>query len=683
MRYFYILCAFFLSLNAFSQTKHAILVGVGAYPKNDSIKGKWKDLSSMNDLKIIENMLLDQKFEASNIVVVKNEKATVENILKEFDKLIEKLQPGDIVFFHYSGHGQQISDIEPTKHKQYSKLKYIKADEDDGYDEALALYNAPVNYVSGYDFSEHLIDDQIEYFQNKIQEKIGKNGHLIMIFDSCHSGSITRGVDDAQIYRSESKKCLDPSVEVVKQTKISKEDNSNKGVLVEFKGCKDEQRNLEFKKGIQGADLNYGSLSYALYQTLAELKEKATYQQVFDIVYSKIFANSKGTQEAVLDTKFGDNAFFGTGNIIVPKYYGIEPLKDKKTFKVLAGMINGIQVGDSISIFSNAKPDVKLLSGVVSERTGSECTVNISKTITEINGDPSSSKYYTNFRAKRTYEIQPGQELYIALDIEKNKELEKKISELLKVFPTVHVIEKVKPGVDYIIKGDKTNKVQILIPQTNVPLRNMPLFDLSNKEKEDELKDMIQDVLTVDYFSSLTLSDERINLVVDLKEFDSLEIEKYISNLISENPSRKKVFSQCEAVKIFDVNLKNPSNQKVYVYLLHLSNSNIYEPVSSKHFPISIESGDSYEMEEIILALGKEEPKEGLENFVVLTSLSELKLDYLLKSSKSLQVKERGNDPLKNQMIDGVDGKNSKVNTNAGLSLQKFAFKIDHPISLK
>lgn len=681
MKFFHIFCVLVLSLNAFSQTKHAILVGVGAYPKNDSIKGKWKDLSSMNDLKIIENMLLDQKFEASNIVVVKNEKATVENILKEFDKLIEKLQPGDIVFFHYSGHGQQISDIDPTKHKQYSKLKYIKADEDDGYDEALALYNAPVNYFSGYDFSEHLIDDQIEHYQNKIQEKIGKNGHLIMIFDSCHSGSITRGVDDAQIYRSESKKCLDPSVEVVKQAKISKEDNSNKGVLVEFKGCKDDQRNLEFKKGIQGADLNYGSLSYALYQTLAELKEKATYQQVFDIVYAKIFANSKGTQEAVLDTKFGDNAFFGTGNIIVPKYYGIEPLKDKKTFKVLAGMINGIQVGDSISIYSNAKPDVKLLSGIVSERSGSECTVNFSKTITEINGDPSSPKYYTNFRAKRTYETQPGQELYIALDIEKNKELEKKITELLKVFPTVHVIEKVKPGVDYIIKGDKTNKVQILIPQTNVPLRNMPLLDLSNKEKEDELKDMIQDVLTVDYFSSLTLSDERINLVVDLKEFDSLTYEKIKKN-------KKEDFKIYSAVKFYNLTLKNESSQKIYVYLLHLSNSNIYSPLiedGNRNLQSLLLQPGEVKQHQPAFALANDEPKEGLENFVVLTSLSEIKLDYLLKSSKSLKIVERGsaNDPLKDQMKNGVDGKNSKVNTNAGLSLQKFAFKIDHPITLK
>jgi len=681
MKFFHIFCVLVLSLNAFSQTKHAILVGVGAYPKNDSIKGKWKDLSSMNDLKIIENMLLDQKFEASNIVVVKNEKATVENILKEFDKLIEKLQPGDIVFFHYSGHGQQISDIDPTKHKQYSKLMYIKADEDDGYDEALALYNAPVNYFSGYDFSEHLIDDQIEHYQNKIQEKIGKNGHLIMIFDSCHSGSITRGVDDAQIYRSESKKCLDPSVDLVKQSKNSKEDNSNKGLLVEFKGCKDDQRNLEFKKGIQGADLNYGSLSYALYQTLAELKEKATYQQVFDIVYSKIFANSKGTQEAVLDTKFGDNAFFGTGNIIVPKYYGIEPLKDKKTFKVLAGMINGIQVGDSISIYSNAKPDVKLLSGIVSERSGSECTVNFSKTITEINGDPSSPKYYTNFRAKRTYETQPGQELYIALDIEKNKELEKKITELLKVFPTVHVIEKVKPGVDYIIKGDKTNKVQILIPQTNVPLRNMPLLDLSNKEKEDELKDMIQDVLTVDYFSSLTLSDERINLVVDLKEFDSLTYEKIKKN-------KKEDFKIYSAVKFYNLTLKNESSQKIYVYLLHLSNSNIYSPLiedGNRNLQSLLLQPGEVKQHQPAFALANDEPKEGLENFVVLTSLSEIKLDYLLKSSKSLKIVERGsaNDPLKDQMKNGVDGKNSKVNTNAGLSLQKFAFKIDHPITLK
>jgi hypothetical protein len=166
-------------------------------------------------------------------------------------------------------------------------------------------------------------------------------------------------------------------------------------------------------------------------------------------------------------------------------------------------------------------------------------------------------------------------------------------------------------------------------------------------------------------------------------EYDSLESEKYISNLISESQANRKVFSQCAAVNIFDVKLKNLSNHKVYIYLLHLSNSNIYAPVSSKQFPISIEAGDSFEMKGKILALGKDEPIEGIENIVILTSLSELKMDFLLKSSKSLQVKERGNDPLKDQMKNGVDGKNSKVNTNAGLSLQKFVLKIDHLITLK
>jgi hypothetical protein len=128
--------------------------------------------------------LIGQAFKADNIRELLDENATVSNIMKEFDGLLANIKPGDIVYFHYSGHGQQIADLRKS---DYPKLKYIEKDEDDGYDEALALYNAPIEYFDGYDFSEHLIDDQLDYYVSTLESKLGKEGHVVVVLDEAYN----------------------------------------------------------------------------------------------------------------------------------------------------------------------------------------------------------------------------------------------------------------------------------------------------------------------------------------------------------------------------------------------------------------------------------------------------------------------------------------------------------------
>ena len=120
------------SINAWSQQKIALLVGIGRYEDTRS----WKNLSSPNDLKYLNDALLQQGFIAENIQTLKEEAATYKAILEALVDLADKSNKGDIVYFHFSGHGQQIEDD--------------NGDEADGYDEALVPYNArgkfdPVN----------------------------------------------------------------------------------------------------------------------------------------------------------------------------------------------------------------------------------------------------------------------------------------------------------------------------------------------------------------------------------------------------------------------------------------------------------------------------------------------------------------------------------------------------------
>src|SRR5262245_66172034 len=97
-----------------TRTKLAVLVGINDYKYPDRISSL---AGSLND---VEDMLqvLTTKFEfpRENILVLKNAQATHAGIIDAIrNHLIAKAKPGDIVVFHYSGHGSQMKDVSGKK----------------------------------------------------------------------------------------------------------------------------------------------------------------------------------------------------------------------------------------------------------------------------------------------------------------------------------------------------------------------------------------------------------------------------------------------------------------------------------------------------------------------------------------------------------------------------------------
>src|SRR5262245_30243391 len=94
--------------------KLAVLVGINDYKYPNQISSL---AGSLND---VEDMLqvLTTKFEfpRENILVLKNAQATHAGIIDAIrNQLIAKAKPGDIVVFHYSGHGSQMKDVSGKK----------------------------------------------------------------------------------------------------------------------------------------------------------------------------------------------------------------------------------------------------------------------------------------------------------------------------------------------------------------------------------------------------------------------------------------------------------------------------------------------------------------------------------------------------------------------------------------
>jgi hypothetical protein len=154
--------------------KRALIVAVGEYAPSSG----WEPISSENDVPLIRAALESHGF--GSIATLTGPVATREGILEAARReLLEPAGPGDVVVFHYSGHGHQITDND--------------GDEIDGYDEVLVPYDAPAEPPSDYDGSRHVRDDDLGNLVQELRRRVGPSGNVIVVLDACHSGSATRG----------------------------------------------------------------------------------------------------------------------------------------------------------------------------------------------------------------------------------------------------------------------------------------------------------------------------------------------------------------------------------------------------------------------------------------------------------------------------------------------------------
>lgn len=218
-----------------------MVIGIGAYPEDSG----WQPIHGDNDVQIIKAKLLQSGFERKNIKTLVNSEATHDAIIEEFQHLKSRAKQGDVIYIHFSGHGQQVSDL--------------NGDEEDGYDESWIPYDAPMLYQSGvYEGERHLIDDYINSLLTELRTAIGENGHLVVVADACHSGSGSRGYDsDLVCYRGTKDKFEIP-VDSHKPIENSIVYPIN---WLYIAACKDYQINFEYR---DSDGVFYGALSYVI-----------------------------------------------------------------------------------------------------------------------------------------------------------------------------------------------------------------------------------------------------------------------------------------------------------------------------------------------------------------------------------------------------------------------------------
>lgn len=259
------------SYNLSHATKRALVIGIGNYPEASG----WAKINGDKDLPIVRDMLLANGFQSKDIVELKNESATADAIRKALDALVGKAAKGDVIYIHFSGHGQQITDLH--------------GDEEDSFDEAWIPIDAQFSYVKGkYEGENHIVDDQLNQWLSQLRSKVGATGKITVVADACHSGGGSRGDEDETEYvvRGTSDAFIIPGT--------TKPFSGEVGTIdwIFISACKSYQCNYEYK--------GTGSLTYALGQQKANLSSTPA-QQIQRSIRSTIASIIPFTQTPVLE----------------------------------------------------------------------------------------------------------------------------------------------------------------------------------------------------------------------------------------------------------------------------------------------------------------------------------------------------------------------------------------------
>jgi uncharacterized caspase-like protein len=143
-------------------TRRALLIGINEYQAFPNLRG------ALNDVELLQSVLTSRfGFEAENVRRVTDAQAT--RILAALAAPARETGPDDVVYVHYSGHGSQVEDADGDEGA-------------DGMDETLVPHDGRTEGVPD------ITDDELAAALAALPA-----GRAVVVLDSCHSGTATRG----------------------------------------------------------------------------------------------------------------------------------------------------------------------------------------------------------------------------------------------------------------------------------------------------------------------------------------------------------------------------------------------------------------------------------------------------------------------------------------------------------
>jgi hypothetical protein len=161
-----------------AQTRRAVIVGINRYDAvTDPVGRQFTSTrritnlnGAVNDATAMRDVLVSRfGFPAANTTLLTDGAATRDGIVGAVTAMLAQAQAGDVVVFYYAGHGsQRRNSLSPSPNK---------------LDQTIVVADAN---IGAFDIRDKELARLFNPFLDKGVE-------LVLIFDSCHSGSITRG----------------------------------------------------------------------------------------------------------------------------------------------------------------------------------------------------------------------------------------------------------------------------------------------------------------------------------------------------------------------------------------------------------------------------------------------------------------------------------------------------------
>ena len=290
------------TLPALAATRRAVIVGINDYDPPYALKG------CVNDARALADVLRTYGFPDRNIKFVLNQEATRQGILSALREAREQVKKGDLFLFAYSGHGTLFPDEFSEDVDEQQELTPNAAGFGGGamkrgrYDSALCPFDVHRPSTSGKPWQNLILDDELFALFSGFTRK---GCMVVVLSDSCHSGSLGRGLDVVPRSMPLSAALTVP-VEKLKAPPRTRGIGNGvprtlDGLYLTLTASSDVQTAGEdpsIRRGIFTANLETALKSTAKSDRLP------SYRMLFESVRSLVLQRTSGTQEPQLDARF-------------------------------------------------------------------------------------------------------------------------------------------------------------------------------------------------------------------------------------------------------------------------------------------------------------------------------------------------------------------------------------------
>lgn len=339
-----------LAAPSFARENYALLIGAAEYKNLDP---KYWLKGPANDVRLVRTYLTTASpvpFAAQNVIVLADgvegaQAPTLAAIRAAVADLTARVRPGDFVYLHFSGHGSQSPALNPETELDGLDETFMPSD--------IGPWDDAVGHVQNA-----LIDDEIGAMIDGMR---AKGADVWAVFDSCHSGTVTRGVEEADVrLRALPPNALGIPAELMQastralpaaEAPFDESAKPGMGSFVAFFAAQTNEVTPEknLPKGKPGR-VPQGVFTYTLFEVLAQ-NPGASYGQIGQEVLRSYATKRLATTTPLFEGDLDRAAFSGAAQARVSQWSGA---LDGTEFSIPAGSLHGLTKGAVLAVMAKA-----------------------------------------------------------------------------------------------------------------------------------------------------------------------------------------------------------------------------------------------------------------------------------------------------------------------------------------